>query len=246
MTLLLDGRTAVVTGANRGIGRAIAETLRAQGARIAACVRDPEAETFRQWLETQGAEVIPVRLDLADADSIKAAVADIRAKAPDVDVLVNNAGVASGGIFQMLSVANLRAVFDVNFFGPIAFTQGLVRLMARKKAGSIINISSTAADIADPGTLSYGTSKAALARATQSMATELGAAGIRVNAVAPGVAKTDMLDQMDPRAAERLIDRSALKRPAEAKNIADTVLFLASDLSTHVTGQIIRVDGGIV
>lgn len=246
MTLLLDGKTAVVTGANRGIGRAIAETFLSQGARVVACVRTPDADEFGSWVETQGTKVIPVRLDLADTDSIKAAIAEIRAKAQDVDVLVNNAGVASGGIFQMLSMANLRATFDVNFFGPIAFTQGLVRLMVRRKAGSIINISSTAAEIADPGTLSYGASKAALARATQSMAAELGAAGIRVNAVAPGVARTDMLDQMDPKAAERLIERSALKCPAEAKNVADAVLFLASNLSSHVTGQIIRVDGGIV
>lgn len=247
---LLDGKTAVVTGASRGIGRAIVETFRTHGARVLACARDPEAEAFQQWLEEQrsspGGEVVAVRLDLADGTSITEAVKDIRTRAPGIDVLVNNAGIATGALFQMMSMADLHSVFAVNFFGPVALTQGLVRLMARNKAGAVVNISSTAAMIPDPGTLAYGASKAALARATQSMAAELGRVGIRVNAIAPGITRTDMLEQMDPKAAERLINASALKRPAEPQDIANAALFLASALSCHITGQIIRVDGGIV
>ena len=165
---------------------------------------------------------------------------------PGVDVLVNNAGVASGGLFQMTTAAELRRVFEVNYFAQIALTQTVSRIMARRKAGSIINIASSAADIADPGTLAYGSSKAAFARASQSMASELGAVGIRVNSIAPGLTRTGMYDQMDPSAREKLVARSALKRPAEPTDIANVAVFLASDLSAFVTGQSIRVDGGMV
>ena len=153
---------------------------------------------------------------------------------------------ASGAIFQMTSMTELRRLFEINFFSQILLTQGLARSMARHKAGSIINIASTAAMVADPGTLAYGSSKAAFARATQSMATELGAAGIRVNAIAPGVTRTDMYDQMSEAAREKLIASSALKRAIEPQDVANMALFLASDLSASVTGQIMRVDGGMV
>ena len=236
---LLEGKVAVVTGANRGIGRAIAELFMAHGAHVLACVRDPGSCDL-------GGAVTPIHLDLADDEAIRAAIKEIRAAAPGVDVLVNNAGVASGALFQMTSIRELRSVFEVNFFGPVILTQQISRLMARGKAGSIVNISSTAAQIANPGTLAYGASKAAFARAAQSLATELGPLGIRVNVIAPGVTRTDMFDQMDPEAREKLISASALKREGAPADVANAALFLASDLSTHITGQIIRVDGGIV
>jgi 3-oxoacyl-[acyl-carrier protein] reductase len=163
-----------------------------------------------------------------------------------VDVLVNNAGTASGGLFQMMPIAELRRVFEINFFGQILLTQGLSRLMTRHRSGSIINIASTAVEIADPGTLAYGTSKSAFSRASQSMATELGGSGVRVNTISPGVTKTDMYDQMSPEARERLINTAALKRAAEPQDIANVALFLASDLSCFVTGQTLRVDGGMI
>ena len=164
---------------------------------------------------------------------------------PRVDVLVNNAGIASGALFQMTTISELRKIFEINFFSQITLTQGVAKLMARNKSGSIINITSTAAFIADPGTLAYGSSKSAFARATKSMATELGSSNIRVNAIAPSVTKTDMFDQMSHEAREKLINSSALKRAAEPKDIANVALFLASELSSFVTGQIIRADGGI-
>ena len=146
----------------------------------------------------------------------------------------------------MTTLAEIRKVFDVNFFGQLLLTQGIARKMTRQKYGSIINIASTAAMIADTGTLAYGTSKAALIRATQSLATELGTFDIRVNGIAPGVTRTDMSEQMNEAARKSLINRAALKRSAEPQDIANTALFLASDLSSFVTGQVIRVDGGVV
>ena len=242
---MLDGKTAVVTGANRGIGKCIAETFAAHGAHVIACARHVDA-AVTNWASSTAGEITPVTLDLADPNAIKATTKDIRSASPSIDILVNNAGMAIGGLFQMTSITDMRAVFEVNFFGQINLTQAVARLMARQKAGSIINITSTAAEIADAGTLTYGASKAAFARATKSMATELGAQGIRVNAIAPGVTQTDMYDGMDSQARDRLIQSSALQRAATPQDIANTALFLASDLSTHITGQIIRVDGGIV
>lgn len=246
---LLENKVAVVTGANRGIGQAITRTFAMHGAMLIACVRTLDTATLDGFsaLESEyGVRVQAVRLDLADEASVKGAVKDIMAVSPKIDVLVNNAGVASGALFQMTSMAELRRVFEINFFSQILLTQGLARLMARNKSGSVINISSTAAQIADPGTLGYGSSKAAFARATESMATELGAAGIRVNAIAPGLTHTDMFEQMAPAARDKLIAASALKRVAQPQDVANMALFLASDLSSFVTGQVLRVDGGMV
>jgi 3-oxoacyl-[acyl-carrier protein] reductase len=248
--MLLNDKVAVVTGANRGIGEAITRTFLANGARVLACVRDPAAPAVMQWLATleaeHGARVQTIALDLADEASIKAAIKSIMAVSPRIDVLVNNAGVASGAIMQMTSMTELRRLFEINVFSQILLSQGLARLMARNRSGSIINLASTAAMIADPGTLAYGASKAAFARATQSMATELGASGIRVNAIAPGPTRTEMFEQMAEAAREQLVAASALKRAAEPQDVANVALFLASDLSSFVTGQILRVDGGIV
>ena len=246
---LLKDKIAVVTGANRGIGRAIVEAFVDQGARVVACVRQPDSAGL-DWIaalnQPSPDRVLVLPLDLADEISVKALPQAILRAVPGVDILVNNAGVASGGLFQMATAAELRRVFEINYFAQIALTQSLSRLMARRKAGAIINITSSAADIADPGTLVYGSSKAAFARASESMATELGSLGIRVNSISPGLTRTDMYEQMDPQARERLVARAALKRPAEPADIANVAVFLASDLSAFVTGQCIRVDGGMV
>ena len=247
--MLLKDKVAIVTGANRGIGLSIARTFLQNGAKVIACMRSSEdqEEVLLAKLNPDGIHNLQlVHLDLSEDHVIKSAIKEIMTTNPKIDILVNNAGIASGGLFQMTTMQELRRLFEVNFFGQILLTQGIARLMQRHKAGSIINISSTAACIADPGTLGYGSSKAAFARASQSMATELGASGIRVNAIAPGVTRTDMFDQMTPIAREKLINSSSLRRAAEPQDIANMALFLASNLSTFVTGQILKVDGGIV
>lgn len=247
--MLLKDKVTVITGANRGIGLSIARTFLQNGAKVIACIRveDDRQGDFQAQLNPNGTHNLQlVRLDLSEELVIKSAIKEIMTTNSKIDVLVNNAGIASGGLFQMTTMQELRRLFEVNFFGQILFTQGIARLMQRHKSGSIINISSTAACIADPGTLSYGSSKAALARASQSMATELGSSGIRVNAIAPGITRTDMFDQMTPAARDKLINSSALKRAAEPQDIANMALFLASNLSTFVTGQLLKVDGGIV
>ena len=248
MSNLLQDKIAVVTGANRGIGKHITETFAENGANIIACMRviNPESDKWIKNLESKfNISINPVMVDLSDEKSVKESIKEIFSISKRIDVLVNNAGIASGALFQMTPIAELRKIFEINFFSQIVLSQGIAKIMIRNKSGSIINVSSTAAFIADPGTLAYGSSKSAFARATQSMANELGLSNIRVNAIAPSVTKTDMFDQMSPEARDKLINSSALKRAAEPKEIANVALFLASELSSFVTAQVIRVDGGI-
>lgn len=246
--MLLKNKTAVITGANRGIGEAILRTFAENGARIFACARK-ESPEFSQLIQTvsaeAGATIEPIYFDFRNEIELKAATAKINASKIKIDVIVNNAGAALGGLFQLTPMRDLREMFEVNFLSQVQFTQGLSRSMARSKGGSIINIGSTAGLIGNAGTTSYGSSKAALMYATKVMASELGAANIRVNAIAPGITKTEMFDLMDEKSRDKQIEVSALRRPAEASEIASVALFLASDLSTYVSGQVIRVDGGM-
>lgn len=245
---LLNGKIAVVSGANRGIGQAIAQTFSKNGATVLACMREVTPQT-QAWIENTEHQfetrIHPVILDLSDELSIREAVKTIAKISSKIDILVNNAGVASGSLFQMTGMSELKRQFEINFFSQIAFTQSLARLMAKQKTGSIINITSSAVYLPDPGTMAYGSSKAAFSRASLSMSTELGAAGIRVNVIAPGLTQTDMYDQMNPQARDKLIASSILKRAAQPQDIANMALFLASDLSSFVTGQVLHVDGGI-
>jgi len=246
--MLLKNKTAVITGCNRGIGRSILQNFAENGAEVFACVRHESAEftSFIQVLSAKtGTTIHPIYFDLKNEAENKLAVATILAFKKKIDVLVNNAGISAGGLFQMAQMKDLREVFEINFFAQVQFTQGLSRYMARSKEGSIINIGSTAGLIGNVGTTSYGSSKAALMFVTKTLASELGSANIRVNAIAPGITKTEMYDQMNEKERTRQIEAAALKRPAESSEIANVALFLASELSTYVTGQILRVDGGM-
>lgn len=245
--MLLQGKTAVVTGCNRGIGATVMTLFAEHGAEIIACARveTPEfAAEVAALSERTGVTITPVYFDMLDGEQVKGAVRTIVGMKKPIDILVNNAGVAKGAFFQMTPMKDLKEIFEVNFFAPILLTQGISRYMARFKKGSIVNIASTAGLIGDAGMTAYGSSKAALMFATKVMATELGSSNIRVNAIAPSVTKTAMYDQMEEKARTKLIEASALKRPAEVLEIANVALFLASDLSSYVSGQILRADGG--
>jgi 3-oxoacyl-[acyl-carrier protein] reductase len=163
-----------------------------------------------------------------------------------VDVLVNNAGITYNALFQMTSMEKMREVFEVNFFAQVAFTQYIVRLMARQKSGSVINISSSAAIDANPGRSAYGASKAAVICMTRAMAHELAEQNIRANAIAPGITDTDMVEaSMSQETIAATVAQTRLKRMGKPSDIADAAVFLASDLSSYVTGEILRVDGGL-
>ena len=246
--MLLTQKTSIITGCNRGIGKATLEIFAKNGSDIFACVRK-ESEDFNNVVtrlaEETGVTIIPVYFDFADSEQVKAGVKNIISYKKQVDILVNNAGVASGALFQMTSMQDMKNIFEINFFSQLLFTQGISRYMSRFKTGSIINIGSTAGFIGSTGMTSYGSSKAAFMFSTKTMATELGVMNIRVNAIAPSITQTDMSDQMELTIRNKHLETSALKRTAEPIEVANVALFLASDLSSFVTGQILRVDGGL-
>ena len=177
---------------------------------------------------------------------MKEAVKTIQSAKISVDVLVNNAGITYNALFQMTSIEKMREVFEVNFFSQVALTQYIVRLMVRQKSGSVINVSSSAAIDANPGRSAYGASKAAVICMTRAMAHELAEHQIRVNAIAPGVTDTDMVEaSMSRETIDAAVQQTRLKRMGKPSEIADAAVFLASDLSSYMTGEVLRVDGGL-
>lgn len=234
---------AVVTGANRGIGFAITERLVSQGYRVAACVRTASQDLQDLLPQEEGHAI--VALDLRDDAAISEAARAILKWSKNINVLVNCAGIASGSLFTMTRMDQMRDIFQVNTFGPLLFTQYIARAMTKTKAGSIINIGSTAGLLADVGTMAYGGSKAALMHATRVLAMELGASGIRVNAIAPAVVETDMAAQMGDTARQALDARSALPGKIAPGDVAALVSYLVSHEAGQMTGQVLRLDRGM-
>jgi 3-oxoacyl-[acyl-carrier protein] reductase len=244
---LLKGKVALITGCNRGIGKAIMETFAQNGADIWACTRKQtnEFDELLQELRTKYSNrITPLYFDLADESAIKETLNPLLLAKERIDILVNNAGVAHGSFFQMTSISKMKELFEINFFSQLLVTQIVAKLMMRQKSGSIINLASIAGIDGNPGYVSYGSGKAALIYATKSIAKEFAPNNVRVNAIAPGLTETAMADQMEEKAKTLMINSSAMNRLAQPQEIANTALFLASDLSQFITGQVIRVDGG--
>jgi 3-oxoacyl-[acyl-carrier protein] reductase len=183
--------------------------------------------------------------DLSDEQSIKECLSQILKSKPKIDVMINNAGVVDKGLLQMTPIQKIRDVFQINFFAQVQLIQGISRLMMRQKSGVIINMASIGGIDAYPAYVSYGCSKAAVIYLTKTLAQEFAPYGIRVNALAPSMVKTRMQEQMGEEANEEILRRTALKRNAEPEEIAKLALFVASDDSAFITGQIIRIDGGL-
>ncbi len=246
--MLLNGKTALVTGCNRGIGKAILETFAENGANIFACVRN-ETEEFTDRIkslsEKNNVEITPLYFDMRDEKAMKNAMMSIRKTRKKIDILVNNAGMRppSACSFQMTPIDKIREVFDVNFFATLQLTQYVLKFM--QDSGSIINVASMAAFDGDLGFCAYSSSKAALIGFTRNLSRELGKQNIRVNAIAPGLTDTDMGRANNINGnAENFIKESTLGRWGNPEEVANSILFLASDLSSFVTGEVIFVNGG--
>jgi 3-oxoacyl-[acyl-carrier protein] reductase len=236
-------KLVVVTGGSRGIGLAIAKRFYANNYRVFVCSRTgPDLAGFSVVPE----DFLHFELDLSDEASVKSCVKSIFSEEKRIDVLVNCAGKAIGGSFLMTSMRDIRDIFNINYFNTLLFTQYIVKKMVRRKSGSVVNISSTAGILGDRGTVSYGGSKAALIHATKVLASELGAYGIRVNAIAPAVVETDMAKQIDDQSLALLYERRALSgQKIFSEDVSELTYFLGSDSSLKITGQVIRIDCGM-
>lgn len=243
-----DKKTVIITGAGGGIGLAVMKNFAAQGADIIAC-EYKETENFTEkWdaiAEEFGCKVYPIYFDLSDEEAIKTGLKEISALKIPIDVLVNCAGIAKFGPVIMTSQTMLKQIFQVNYFAQVQITQFIAKLMMRAKKGSIINLASIAGMEATPGNCAYGASKASVVSFTRVAAQELYPLGIRVNAVAPGFISTPMQQNVDKATAEKEMQRQAIKRYGEPEEVAQVISFLASDEASYVTGQIIRLDGGM-
>ena len=246
---MLKGKTAIITGSNRGIGKSILSKFSENGANCIACVRksNKEFEEFCKNLEkNHNTEINIISFDLLKRQEISEAIKKIRSLGKKIDVLVNNAGILFNSLFQMTSEKKLNEIFDANFFSHVLLTQHISREMMKNKSGSIIFISSTSAKRNDIGRFAYSSTKAAISSTSRVLAKELGIYRIRVNAICPGLTKTDMsADNTREDFQKDEINKISLKRLAEPDEIANVAVFLASDLSSYVTGQDIIVDGGV-
>lgn len=246
---MVSGKNIVVTGCLQGIGKETLRVLAENGANVFACAykKTDEYEKFCEELsERNGVTIWPVYFDMMDNSSTREAAEAIRSQKMEVHGLINIAGINKDAYFDTVTYQDMLDTFQVNFFSQIMFSQYIVKLMRRKKtAGSIVFTSSVSALDGNEGQVFYSASKAALLGAMRSMAKELGKEGIRVNAVAPGVIRAPVTDKLKDEIKTQKIEMMDIKRLGEAKEIADAFIFLMSDLSSHITGQTIRIDGGM-
>lgn len=245
---ILQGKTAMITGCNRGIGWAIMELFMQEGANIIACTRKltPEIEAcYDEARKKYNVEITPLVFELSDDEAIKTAMKEMMLWKNSVDILVNNAGVAAGGYLALSSIKQIKDVFQVNYFAQVIITQYVTKLMMRQKSGSVIFMSSVMGLDSMAGGCAYGASKAAIALLAKSLSKELGGYNIRVNAIAPNLIDTTMAHKMEQKSFDKMVNGTALKRLGEPGEIAKTALYLASDDSSFVTGQVLRVDGGM-
>lgn len=246
--MLLDGKTALVTGASRGIGRAVALALAAAGARVAINYAGnvKAAEEVKAAVEAAGGTAILCQADVADSAAVEAMVAAVVKEFGTIDILVNNAGITRDTLLMRMKDEDFAKVLDTNLKGVFYCTKAVSKLMMKKRAGRIVNMASVIGLVGNAGQANYAAAKAGVIGFSKSAAKELASRGITVNVVAPGFIGTDMTADLPETVKEKALADIPLGKMGEPEDVANAVLFLASDQASYITGQVVNVDGGMV
>lgn len=245
---LLAGKTALITGASKGIGRKIAEKFAEQGASVAFTYLSSveKGQALEQELQQFGTKVKGYRSDASKFDQAEQLITDIVADFGTIDIVVNNAGITKDGLLMRMTEENWDEVIDVNLKSIFNVTKAASKIMMKNRKGVFINMSSVVGVQGNAGQANYAASKAGIIGFTKSVAKELGSRNIRANVVAPGFIRTEMTEVLDQKVVEGWAQAIPLKRAGETEDVANVCVFLGSDMSAYVTGQVLPVDGGML
>lgn len=246
--MLLDGRHALVTGASRGIGRAVALAFAAEGASVALNFAGnvAAAEAVRAEIESAGGKAILVPADVSDENAVEDMVKTVTEAFGNIDILVNNAGITRDGLLLRMKEEDWDAVLNTNLKGVFLCTKAVSKFMMKKRYGRIVNMASVVGVTGNASQANYAAAKAGVIGFTKAMAKELASRGITVNAIAPGFIRSDMTDVLPDKVKEAMLAEIPLGRAGEPADVAKAALFLASDQAAYITGQVLKVDGGMV
>jgi len=245
---LLEGKTVIITGASRGIGKGIAQLFAQQGANIAFTYRssDEKAKALAKEISVNGCKAKGYKSDASNFNAAQQLADNVMEEFGSIDVLVNNAGITKDGLIMRMSEEDFDSVMDVNMKSVFNMTKAVLPTMLKQRKGSIINMSSVVGVKGNTGQANYSASKAAINGFTKSTALELGSRNIRCNSIAPGFIETEMTKVLGEEVVQEWRDQIPLKRGGTPDDIANTTLFLASDMSAYITGQVINVCGGML
>ena len=244
---MLENKVALITGAGRGIGRAIAVALAKEGAQVVINYNGSEKKALevKQLIEEQGGKAVTYQCDVSDFTACEKMIRDVVTEFGQLDILVNNAGITRDGLIMKMKEEDFDAVLNINLKGTFNTIRHSARQMLKQRSGKIINISSVSGILGNPGQANYAASKAGVIGLTKTMARELGSRGITVNAIAPGFVDTEMTEVLGDSVKEAACRQIILGRFGKPEDIANTAVFLASEKADYITGQVISVDGGM-
>lgn len=242
----LENKVAIVTGAARGIGKAIARKLSQEGAKVVICDLLEELLATAEELLQEGAAVMPLQIDVTNMEAVESMIQTVLDKLGSVDILVNNAGIVRDALLVRMKESDWDAVIAVNLKGSFNCTKAVARPMMRQRSGKIVNISSVMGLTGNIGQANYSASKAGIIGLTKSAAKELGRRGVNVNAIAPGFIMSRMTESLPEDQREKALENIPLGFLGSPEDVANAVAFLVSDSARYITGQVIQVDGGLV
>ena len=240
-----NGQTALITGAGRGIGKTIAIKLAESGLDIAIADMNPVSDDVLREIKEYGTKCLAFQLDVTDFETVESVVKKIIDETGGIHILVNNAGITQDNLFMRMKPEQWSQVIDVNLNGVFHVTKAVIRTMVKQHSGRIINISSVVGFSGNPGQVNYSSTKSGLIGFTKSLSREVGTRGITVNAVAPGFINTAMTQALNESQQQAILSQIPLGRMGEAEDIANAVIFLASDEASYITGTVLHVNGGM-